>query len=164
MFGKHHTETSKKKMKDSAQNRWTDERRQEVSDRQKERFSNTENHPCFGKHLSDKTKEKISKGCQGRSSPNKGMPMSEEQKQKISKSKEGKYCKEDNPKASKVIRLCDKKIYGYINGAAEDNHMCRTTMRKLCNLKIDFMYYDEWLEQQNNLVGDRNAENMECKN
>lgn len=157
MFGRRHTEISKKKMKDSAQNRWTDECRQAVSDRQKERFSNPENHPCFGKHLSDETKEKISKGCQGRVSPNKGVSMSEEQKQKISKSKAGKYCKEDNPKARKVIRLCDKKIYGYLNGAAEDNNMCRTTMRKLCNLKIDFMYYDEWLLIQANYEEDIDA-------
>lgn len=157
MFGKHHTETSKEKMKNSAKNRWTDECRQEVSNRQKERFSNPENHPCFGKHLSDETKEKISKAHQGKTSPNKGVAMSEEQKQKISKSKTGKYCREDNPRARKVIRLFDKKIYGYINGAAEDNNMCRTTMRKLCKLKIDFMYYDEWLMQQNDCKEDENA-------
>lgn len=157
MFGKHHTETSKEKMSDSAKNRWTDECRQEMSDRQKKRFSNPENHPCFGKHLSDETKEKISKASKGKTSPNKGISMSEEQKQKISKSKAGKYCREDNPRARKVIRLCDKKIYGYINGAAEDNNVCRATMRKLCKLKIDFMYYDEWLLIQSNYEEDANA-------
>lgn len=148
MFGKHHTETSRKKMRNAARNRWTDECRQEVSSRQKERFSNKENHPCFGKHLSDETKEKISKAHQGKISPNKGVAMSDEQKQKLRESQIGKYCGEDNPKARKVIRLLDEKIYRYLNGAAEDNNMCRTTMRKLCKLKADFMYYDEWLEQQ----------------
>jgi hypothetical protein len=148
-YGRHHTEESKEKMRDSAKNRWTDERRQEVSDRQKEKFSNPENHPCFGKHKSDETKEKISKAHQGKISPNKGITMSEEQKQKISKSKTGKYCGEENPRARQVIRLSDKKIYGYLNGAAEDNNMCRTAMRKLCKLKTDFMYYDEWLACQN---------------
>lgn len=125
-----------------------------MSKKQKERLSNPENHPCFGKHLSDETKEKISKAHQGKTSPNKGIAMSEEQKKKISESKIGKYCKEDNPKARKVIRLFDQKIYGYLSGAAEDNNMCRTTMRKLCKLKQDFMYYDEWLSIRTNYEED----------
>ena len=60
----------------------------------------------------------------------------------------------NNPRAHKVIRLIDFKIYDYVNCAATDNNLSRVTITSRCKAHKDFMYYDEWLAEQKNLKGE----------
>ena len=99
----------------------SDEYRKLLSERTKERFKKPENTPWFGKHLPEYMREKISQSHIGG----------------------------NNPTARKTIRLCDFKVYGCMKDAAKENNMSIDTMRKKCRQHDCFMYYDEWLVQQN---------------
>ena len=104
MFGKHHSEETKKKLRDINKGK-------HLSDQTKQKISESisgEKHHFFGKHhteetkkkisstkkgkqLSDETRRKMSESRKGKPSPNKGkpahnrgVPMSEEQKKKLS--------------------------------------------------------------------------------
>ena len=104
MFGKHHSEETKKKLRDINKGK-------HLSDQTKQKISESisgEKHHFFGKHhteetkkkisstkkgkqLSDETRRKMSESRKGKPSPNKGKPahnkgkpMSEEQKKKLS--------------------------------------------------------------------------------
>lgn len=136
MFGKHHSDESRKKISDAA----------------KERFSNPENCSNYGKHLSDETKQKLREVQQ--------RYWTEEKRKELSNERKGKYTGADNPnfgnhklagaanpRAKKVIRLADKKIYDYIGQAAEDNDVNRETISSRCKRHIDFMFYEEYLAQ-----------------
>jgi hypothetical protein len=103
-----------------------DRSRKKISEKAKERYKNPENHPTYGKHRSEATKEKLRE------------------------SHKGKYDGAKNPRARKVVRLSDLQIYDYLNKAAQENNVCKDTMRKYCLTHTDFMYYDEWLAKQNN--------------
>lgn len=122
-----------------------------------------------GKNFSEETRKKMSEAKEGKCngeknpmygkpSPNKGKQTSEKTREKMSKSAKARYKNpeerekisgENNPRARKVIRLFDLKIYNYLIAATQDNNMCISTMRKLCKEHKNFMYYDEWLTQQN---------------
>lgn len=60
----------------------------------------------------------------------------------------------NNPRAKKVIRLSNGFVYGCIKDAATDMNVSRNTMYTYCNKHKDFMFYDEWIAKQNDLVGD----------
>lgn len=47
----------------------------------------------------------------------------------------------------KVIRLSDLHIYDWVNCAAQENNLSRTTITRKCKKKKDFMYYDEYLNE-----------------
>ena len=64
--------------------------------------------------------------------------------------KNGIYGRGNGPRAKKIIRLSDLMIYSCMIDAAEDNNMNRCTIREYCKVHKNFMYYDEWLIQQNN--------------
>ena len=66
--------------------------------------------------------------------------MSELAKQKLGGKK---------PKARKVIRLSDCKIYGYLGSAAQEANIGRNAMANRCKPHNGYMYYDEWLTEQN---------------
>jgi len=72
MFGKSHSEETKKLM----------------SEKKKGLYSG-ENHPLYGKHHTEETKRKISEANLGKEGWNKGKTWSEEYKQKMSLSKKG---------------------------------------------------------------------------
>ena len=166
MYGKHMSEESKrknseahkgktasdetrKKLRESQKSRWTEEARRKHGETQKttwtkerreeqgKRFSG-ENNPNYSNHK-----------LAGKNHPNYGKPMSEEQRKKLSDAAQGKYVGENNPRARKVIRLSDLKIYGYITEAAKDNGMDRNAMRRRCKKHQDFMFYDEYITHQN---------------
>lgn len=97
MYGKHHSEETKRKMKEAKKNMSKEEKLKWI-----ESISG-KNHPLYGKHLSDDVKEKISianKGrtrseearsnisnaTQGRIPWNKGIPHTEETKRRIKES------------------------------------------------------------------------------
>ena len=123
-YGKHHTEEAREKMKNAAKNK-TEETFKKISIKAKERFSVIENCTMYGKH------------------------HTEEAREKMRQAKEGIYLGGDNPRAKKVIRLSDGKIYDCIINAAKDNNISRSTMTKRCKKHKDFMYYGEYLRQLN---------------
>ncbi len=162
LYGKHHTEESKRKNSESHKGKFPSaETRIKLSESRR----GEKNHN-YGKPRSEEAKKKQSETMKGRycgennpnygnhklagkNHPNYGKPMSEEQKKKLSDAAQGKYVGEKNPRARKVIRLSDLKIYGYITDAAQDNGMDRNAMRRKCQKHQDFMFYDEYTTQQN---------------
>lgn len=65
--------------------------------------------------------------------------------------------RENAPNRKPVIRLSDECVYSCIADAAEDNGVSTQTIRKRCKSRKDFMYYDEWTEQQNDCQEDDDA-------
>ena len=108
--------------------------------------------------LSKETRDKISESKIGEKNANYGKPCFEEVKKKISIANKGKhyvseevkeklrqiYKGSNSPRARKVIRLCDNKIYLCAKNAAEDNNINYKTFTRHCRQHKDFMYYDEW--------------------
>lgn len=103
MYGKHHTEETKKKIGEASKGRYcTEESRQKISKALKGKYvgennpmygKKGENHPMYGKHHSKETKQKISES-------KKGKHHSEETKQKMkggnSPRAKAVYCYEKN--------------------------------------------------------------------
>ena len=133
MYGKTHSQDTKDK----------------ISNKLKDAYKYPENNPMYGKHHTDDLKNKISESLKGmfagENNPMYGVHMSDESRKKMRQSKIGMYDGADNPRSRKVVRLSDLKIYGYLNEAAKENGMCKTTMRKYCKLHKNFMYYDEYI-------------------
>lgn len=101
----------------------------------------------YGKHHSLETKKKISCANKGRPSHNKGVVLSEETRIKISEH-HADVSGKNNPRARRVIRLCDLKIFDTIKDAAIEEGVSHGGIRYMCNNRQGFMYYDEWLTQQ----------------
>ena len=99
-----------------------------------------EDNPFYGKHHTEETRKYLS-------DIKRGKKQSIESNIKRSESEKG----DKNPRARKVIRLIDLKIYTCLDYAAQDNNMHRDTIWKRCKKHNGFMYYDEWLTQQNDL-------------
>lgn len=177
-FGKNHSEEVRQKMRDnhydcSGENNpfygkhHSEETRSKIGESRKGKYHG-ECSPNYGKPMSDEQKKKISATLKGKMSgennpmygvhrygednPMYGKCQSKESKDKIRQSKIGKYVGENNPNARKIIRLSDLKIYDYGKLAAEDNGITSGTLCYRCNKHKNFMYYDEWLAEQNNNV------------
>lgn len=132
----------------------------------KQRYQNKENHPSYGTHISEERKRIIgarSKGnkyCVGRvvsedtrkKIGDANRNPSEETRKKMSESRKGRGIGSENSNAKLVIRLSDGKIYGCGKDAAQENEIRYSTfksrLRKDNAFKYGFMYYDEWLKQQ----------------
>lgn len=50
-----------------------------------------------------------------------------------------------NPRARKIIRINDCKIYGCLKDASIENHLSTVTITKYCKQYKDFMYYDDYI-------------------
>lgn len=59
-----------------------------------------------------------------------------------------KMCGDNNPQSKKVIKLSNGMIYNTVTQAMKDNHISQSALYKRLKTHQDFMYYDEWLEQQ----------------
>ena len=137
-----------------------------------------ENNPNYGKPRSDETKQKLSELRKGKftgeDSSFYGKKHTEEAKQKMSEKRKGKFTGEDNPfygkkhteetkkkisisnsrgnstRARRIIRLFDLKVYDCLLDVMDDNKISKSTLIDRCKRQRDFMYYDEWIKQQDN--------------
>ena len=177
MYGKHHSEETRKKMKENHADvfgennpfygkRHSEEVRNKISESRAGKNTG-ENNPNYGKPMSDKQRAKISETLKGKmagannpmygvhrcgvDNPMYGKCQSDETREKMSQSRIGKYSGEDNPNARKIIRLSDLKIYNCGKFAAEDNGISQGTLCYHYNKHKKFMYYDEWIAEQNNI-------------
>lgn len=152
----------------------TDEAKHRQSDMMKELWQDDEFRKKVVNNLPDRSGDKH---------PMFGYQWSYEQRKHMSEVKTGKRCGEDatffghkhtketrellsmlakqktgenNPRARKIIRLSDGKVYGYLFGAAQDNGIGRNAMSVRCKKHNGFMFYDEWLTQQNDLENIKN--------
>lgn len=121
---------------------YSEESRRKISDNHAD--ISGENNPFFGKTHTEETKLLISEQAKKRCE-------NEEYRKAMSERMVGRFKGGNHPMAQKVIRLCDLEIYPYIGDAAIQNNMCRDTMKKYCKNRNQFMFYDEWLELQNEL-------------
>lgn len=137
-----------------------EEIRTALSTRLKDYYSDKTNHPCYGTHLSEERKKLISesnkgnKYCVGRviseatrekiSQANSN--PSPETREKMSKAQKARNLNGgNNPRARKVIRLSDGKIYGCMKEAAEDNQLNYGTFKDQLyhNRNKNFAFYEE---------------------
>ena len=135
-----------------------------LSNLQKKRYENKENHPSYGTHISEERKRLIgainkgNKYCVGREVSEEtrrkigdaNRNPSAETRKKMSKARKGKRMGVDNSNAKRVIRLSDGKIYGCGKDAALDNNIKYSTFKaRIQKNNTDLMYYDEWIKQNN---------------
>ena len=113
--------------------------RQKISESRKGKYVG-ENNPMYGKQRPE---------FSGEDHPFYGKDHTEEQKKKQSNLMKGRYIGEKNPKARKIIRLSDLHVYDCGIYAAEDNNISSGTLCYYCRKRKKFMYYDEWLMEQN---------------
>ena len=122
-----------------------------------------------GKVLTDETRKKISESKTGKNHPNYGKHLSVEHRKKISESSKARCTEEwktryrgaNNPTAKQIIRLSDNTIYGYMRQAADENNVSISTMYRWCHQHKDFMYYSEYLTQQNDLKMENKIDEQE---
>lgn len=141
-----------------------EESRKLLSAALKEKYKDPTNHPCYGTHLSEERKKLISetnkgnKYCVGRvlsqetkeKIGNANRNPSPETRAKMSASQKARNLNgQNNPRAKKVIRLSDLKVYGCAKECAEDNGVIYSTFKGwVQKSKNGFMYYDTYLQQQ----------------
>ena len=129
--GKKATEEARKNMSNAQKERWTDELKEQMSKTQKDRWteerkqkqserSSGENNPMFGVHR------------YGKDHPMFGKHHTEESKRKSSESHKGLQAGGKHPLAKKVIRLLDLKVYDCGKDAALDNNINYATFRTKC--------------------------------
>ena len=142
MYGKHHTEEEKMKISESRKGKYCGE-----------------NNPMYGRQRTEEEKMKISESRKGKycgeNHPLYGKHRTEEQKRKQSEAMKGKYCGENHPNARKVICLNDNKIFNTGKECAEYYKLAENTILKICKgitkksrTGLVFMYYDEFIQQQ----------------
>lgn len=142
-----------------------EEARKMFSEALKELYKDKTKHPSYGKHISEERKQRISEANKG----NKycvGRKVSEETRKKISEANSNpstetrekmsqsqkKLTRWDgakNPKARKVVRLSDGKVYDCIKYAAEENNIPLSTFKsRLHKGKGDFVYFEDYQNKQ----------------
>lgn len=104
-------------------NYWTEEQKESLSKKQKERLKNKENHPNYGRKWSEETKEKMSKAKKGKyvgeNNPNYGRHASKETKEKISRANRGRLKGSNSPQSLSVICITTKMIFKSMTEASE---------------------------------------------
>ena len=115
MWGKHHSEETKQKIKDNLPDQ------------------SGENHPMWGKHHSQEAKEKISLANLGRRSSKRGIPMTNEQKYNLSQRMMGrgaKPIKQLNKVTNEII-----KIWKSAREASKELDVLATNITHACKNK-----------------------------
>ena len=146
-YGKHHSEETREKMRNN---------HADVSGENNPNYGISrygKDNPNYGNRYSEETRRRISENhadMSGEHNPMYGKKHSEDTRIKMRNSKIGLYDRGSGPRAKKIIRLSDLMIYDCMIDAAADNCRNRCTIRGYCKTHKGFMYYDEWLIQQNN--------------
>lgn len=144
------TEEFRQQMSDRQLKNWQDENYRQktiagISRAQKELWKNEEyrkrQSEAFKKVWTDEKKKLHSEKFSGENNPMFGVH---------------RY-RENAANKKEIIRLSDGCIYSCIIYAAEDNGVSTQTIRKRCKAHKDFMYYNEWLTQQDDYKEDKNA-------
>lgn len=145
------TNEAKEKQSSMMKELWKDDKfRKKVVDSLPDRSG--DKHPMFGYKWSDEQRKHMSevkkgKNC-GENAAFFGHKHTKEVRKLLSELAKQKLG-DKNPKARKVIRLSDCKIYGYLGSAAQEANIGRNAMANRCKTHNGFMYYDEWLTEQN---------------
>lgn len=135
------------------------------SNMQKKKFQNKENHPSYGTHISEERKRIIgnankgNKYCVGRVVSEETRKKigdanrnpSKETRRKMGESQHKRQIGSNNSNAKRVIRLSDYKIYACGKDGAIDNDIKYKTFIQRTQKGKGFMYYDEWLKQNNKI-------------
>lgn len=135
MYGKKHTENTKKSMK---KNHWS------KTGVYKPKVLKGEMHPCYGRKHTEETKEKIRSG-------NLGKIVSEETKRKLSEGRKGI----DNPTARAVICINFQEVFDTVTEASIKYGFDNSGLSACCRGKQKFkgiyngekliwMYLDDW--------------------
>lgn len=92
MYGKHHTEETRKKISESHKGLFSGDKNPMFGVKR-----TGEDNPMYGTHLSEETKKKISNALSGENNPNYGKKFSDDTKLKMRNAKIGKYDGDKNP-------------------------------------------------------------------
>lgn len=142
--------------------------RQRLSDAMRTKYDDSASHPCYGTHPSLDTRKKQSIAAKERlkdptnnpmygkigiNNPNYGSKRSKEFCEKMSKKmveqmKRIDYSGSKNPRAKRVIRLSDGKLYDCGKDAAAENNLVYSTFKQKCRRGDGFMYYEDYMNKQ----------------
>ena len=157
MYGKHRTDETRLKISKKVKERMKNpDVRRKISESRKGKCCG-ENHYLYGKgyKISGENNPMYGVHRYGENNPNFGKKWTEEQKRKISESLKGKFAGENHPMARKIICLNDSKIFNTRKECAEYYKLTEATIRNICKgitkksrTGLVFMYYDEYLQQQ----------------
>lgn len=144
MFGKTHSDETKKRMKELMI----------------DRFSDKTNHPMYGKPRSQETKEKLRVSHKGKSAGSKnyfygkhnsgekhprwGVKLTQETKNKISRARKGRFLGEKCPTSKRVICIETKEIFGSVMDIKRKYGYDNSVVSKCCKGKIRFAYGFHW--------------------
>ena len=169
-YGKHHSEETKRKIAEGNKGKIvSEETRKKMSEINKgrtysEEYKQRMSETLKGRIFSEEHRQHLREALEGRE-------FSEEHKSKLSEAAKERWQNEEyrkahcgenhrnvagaaNPRAKKVIRLSDRKIYDYIGQASEDNNVVRNTIFYRCKKHKGFMFYEEYLAQLNTKQND----------
>ena len=115
MFGKHHSEESRKKMSESRKGKTPWMKGKHHSEESRKKISESrkgENNPLFGKHRSEETRKKISEKLKGEKCYIFGKHHSDETRQKMSEAHKGKHWYNNGVKSIRA-KTCPE---GFVKG------------------------------------------------
>lgn len=129
-YGKHHSEETRRKMSEGQKNR------PPISEKTRKRMSEInkgENNPMYGKHPSEETLKKMSEA-------QKGHLVSEETRRKISESNKGRYVGEKSPCAKSVVQYDLNgniiRVWVCISQASKELNMSSSDISACCKGKL----------------------------
>lgn len=184
-YGKHHTEETKQKIRESRKGKYSGENHalygrhhsEETKKKMRENHADVsgENNPMYGADRSgtkgafygkchtEETKNKISESrkgkCVGENNPNYGKPRSEETKRKLSENNKGKYAGEKHPRATIIIQLdmSDNliKVWRYAKLAAKELKIGAGSISSCANGKLKSAGGYHWKFLYDNKLNDK---------
>ena len=120
MYGKHHTEESRRKISMNHAN------------------MSGENNPFYNKNHTEETRQKMKDNhydCSGENNPMYGKHLSEETKRKIGEANKGKYAGKNNPKAKSIICITTNRVFFTVKEAASHYNIDESGIVKCCKGK-----------------------------
>ena len=142
MFGKKHSEETKKKLSDSHKGKPSPNKGKPMSEEQKKKISESK------KNISDETRKKMSESHKGKPAPNKGKPMSEETKKKLSESHKGQIPpNKGKPHSEESKKKMSESHKGQIppnKGKPMSEEQKKKLSKKVLQFTLDGEFVREW--------------------